>query len=273
METDVFTQIKIVDRESIYPFEWTDESPRERDGDDEEPQLVRHPFPVSALDDETYLLLEDTALFDRLSRAGVRHVPVQVIPREQIHARESRLGLIGFGPDQLLRVSLKYAEQIRIGKEVPLESFDNKYLQLKFTFTGGSRVTAWLRHTSQTGCPIPLEHLFRAISGSGRYFPLLESETRSDSGTCKSNLSGAVVVPSFGLRDLCSAASSDRLFPPGIVKVKYDCRVLNVDLPLAVLNADSPLEEKESFIRELIVLRARKGRISRIEGRVVLLNR
>jgi len=63
------------------------------------------------------------------------------------------------------------------------------------------------------------------------------------------------------------------LFPPGIITVQANARVLDVDFPVSVLKSHIPPAEKEAFLRDLLTLRRRACRTTFYEGRILLLNR
>jgi hypothetical protein len=71
---------------------------------------------------------------------------------------------------------------------------------------------------------------------------------------------------------LGEAALTGRLYPPGLVGVKTDGRVLSVDFPTSVLKASLSAGEKESFLHDLILYRQQIGRTAHVEGHVYILN-
>lgn len=268
MNSAVLSQIRIVDTDSVCPFEWTEP---ERDRSLERPNLVRDPFPVTPLDDGDYLLLADTGLFSRLAGHGLPHIPVQVYPEERVSVTSERLALIGFGYDDLINVVAKHPDQIIISR--PDESPPTGFFPVGFEFGDELTITVYLRHSSRIGCAGSLDSLFRAIHSHGRYFPAFESR-HPNHAIVKSALPTAhISLPAFSLKDLQAAATSDRLFPPELIRPRTVYRVINIDFPVDVLADDISREEKDAFLRELIVFREQSRRTSFFEGQVYILNR
>ena len=269
MNISALQQIRIVDVDQIESFTWTD--PDGQDLSLSDINFIRHPFLVTTLDESGYLLLDDTEYFEALVRAGLRHFPVQVCPVEQLQMVPRRLGLLRFGSADLARLVARQSERIQLTDKADDLPSEANYLTIRFDFLNESSVYARLRHSSRSGCPAPLDALIRSILQHGEYFPLVDSG-RIDSLVRGAAFTGTVALPPFTLDDLRSAATSDRPFPPGTVGVKAACRVLDVDFPMTVLTASSGVEDKESFLTDLIGLRARSRRISYYEGQIFLLN-
>jgi len=231
-----------------------------------------HPFLAARFDQDRYLLLDGTSLFRKLADIGLLHVPVQVCSHRSLKVSSQKLGLIDFTLDDLIRLSTKYPRRIMIGNG--RGSKPNDSMQLEFTFVNCGQKQVWLRHSNGSGCPVPLENVFRAIASKGRYLPIAKRITSCRDSVYKAaTCSGTVKVPSFGVDDLISAAVSGRLFPPGIISVSSDCRVFNIDFPLSVLESDISLQDKELFLQDLIAFREQSCRTSLFEGRIYLLNR
>jgi hypothetical protein len=123
------------------------------------------------------------------------------------------------------------------------------------------------------GCPQPLQELFRAINHKGRYQPIVSAVARPDAVCKTAELSGTLRLPLFTLEDIGGAVTSGHLFPPNIISVWLDSRVLSLDFPMSVLRSEIPIEEKDSFLRDLITCREQAYKTACIEGHVYLLNR
>lgn len=171
-----------------------------------------------------------------------------------------------------MRIAGRAASQIHIKDESPGPG-DAPHIKVEFEFAGEPSATVWLRHSSQAGCPDPLAQIFRQIERSGRYVPMMETCVGPHSVTIRVMTDTTMILPQFTIGDLKSAAVSDRLFPPDIIRVTPQCRVLNIDLPVSALASDISHDEKEAFLRELIVLREQSRKTTFYEGQVFLLNR
>lgn len=268
MNSAVLSQIRIVDTDSVCPFEWTEP---ERDRSLDRPNLVRDPFPVMPLDDGNYLLLADVGFYERLADYDIPHIPVQVYPEERVSVTSERLALIGFDYDDLIAVVAKHSDQIIISRSD--ESPPTGFFPVGFEFGDELTITVYLRHSSRIGCAGSLDCLFRAILSHGRYFPAFESR-HPNQAILKSALPTAhISLPAFSLKDLQAAATSDRLFPPDLIRPRTGYRVINIDFPVDVLASDISRDEKDAFLRELIVFREQSRRTSFFEGQVYILNR
>ena len=74
MKDDVFGQVKIVPIGQIGTFEWTDSA------EVVEQTVVKHPFLAVAGENDSFLLLEETAEFENLRRLGGKNLPLQTCP-------------------------------------------------------------------------------------------------------------------------------------------------------------------------------------------------
>lgn len=267
MDDTILARLRILDVDEILPFEWG--SPPDELA---EVTLIRHPFLVTGLpNDDGYLLLDRTEEFRILVAAGVSQLPVQVCSDSEIELRIPRIGLSGFTPDDLHRLVVKHPDQIVIGDELD-PHLEQQFWRTTFTFDQQSVMTVWLRHSSQAGCPYPLEYIFRAVEKVGRYQQIIGHQVDSGNVTRTASFTATLELPCFGLARLKKAAQSDRLFPPRIVKAIPSYRVLHIDFPVSVLMSDIPLSEKETFLRELIGLREQSQKTAFYQGRIYLLN-
>jgi len=258
--------LSIAETSSICPYEWL--SP------DSEPAVpvsemtaVRHPFPVTPLDESNYLLLGDTDLFSEMIAEGLEFLPVQICPAEQIVMESMPVGVTRFGRDDLVRFVGRHPEILSLNGDG-----GDGALRLTWEFDS-ELVSLSMRDSTRTGCPKPLDLLFREIARMGRFVASPDRRTRRDSLTRTVEFTGRLELPEFALEDLKSAARSERLFPPGIIRCSLRRRVLHLDFPIEVLRSDIPLVEKEQYLSELISLRFRSSRTSFFDGQIFLLNR
>jgi hypothetical protein len=273
MEPDIYKQLRLLDIEQIYPFESVRLLENRMTVDLDEISFLRHPFLVTATDSGDYLLLEQTEYFCALTDAGLAHVPVQVCPKESLKTLSSRIGLTNFYHADLFRVSARHPEQIRVQNTTQQDCSTDSTLVLGFEFPEHGKFDVHLRHTSHAGCPDSLETLFRSIMTNGHWAPVVEISDDDETVTRLTEYSAIITIPSFSLDDLKTAASAERLFPPVIACVESTWRALNIDFPMSVLTSPISIEEKQHFLRELILLRRRSRRTLSYSGRIYLLNR
>ncbi|MDH3889613.1 MAG: hypothetical protein OEV49_00900 [candidate division Zixibacteria bacterium] len=273
MEPDIYTQLRLLDTDQLCPFESVRLLENRMTVDLDEISFLRHPFLVTAMDGDDYLLLEQTEHFSALTDAGLAHIPVQVCPTESLATASSRVGLTNFDHADLFRTSARHPELIRILDSGSGNDPSVTGVRLCFDFPRQGKFDVLLRHASRAGCPASLETLFHSIMARGGWAPVVETSDNGDTVTRLTEYSAIVTVPAFSLDDLKTAASAERLFPPGIAGVESTWRALNIDFPMSVLTSPIPIEEKQRFLRELILLRRRTRRTSSYRGRVYLLNR
>lgn len=269
MNSSDLLHIRILAVEQIYPFETAaDESDSSPDDD---LRLVRDPFPVVAIREQGFLLLQDTDRFQSVVRAGLIHVPVQIVREPALKLCCETLSLPGLENDDLMAVARRNQDDIIPAR--PDQSVPDGYYPVYVRFASGDSTALFLRHSAGVGCPEGLTRLFAEIGGSGRYLPLVETSSRHDQLLKGGGSETALTIPGFTIADLRMAAASGELFPAHVIRVVPDCRVLAIDFPASVLKADIPLEEKQAFLQDLIALREQANRTSIVEGRVYILNR
>ncbi len=271
MEINLLSQIRILSPSQIYPFERP--ASLGTDFDLSNINQIRHPFLVTSLDSGDFLLLEEVDYFQALIQSGLGHVPVQICSPEDISLEAVRLGLINFGYDDLVRLSTKHPDQIVLKSGPDSQERLAGYVTLKVEFIGSPSVDVCLRHSSRTGCPLPLDYFFRAVNQVGRYLPVVDRRKNPDSITRVSSLSGFASLAPFTLDDLKAAAVSDRRFPPNVTKVRARRRILSIDYPTTVLLSEISADEKEAFLKDLIALREQNHKTSFYDGQVYILNR
>ncbi|HKK20711.1 MAG TPA: hypothetical protein VJ983_04495 [candidate division Zixibacteria bacterium] len=268
MDSSVLTHLRIFDVDEILPFEWGEPSDSQSDE-----TLIRHPFLVASLEEgEGYLLLDRAEEFRALVASGVPQLPIQLCADSDIELHIPRLGVTGFTEEDLNRLAMKHPDQIQIGDSEASAHHDQQFWQTVFAFGDSAPVNVWLRHSTQAGCPYPLEFIFRSIEQKGRYQPITGRLSDSGGVTRTTSYSATIELPSFGLTQLKRVALSDRLFPPRVVKAVPSYRVLHIDFPIAVLKSEISLSEKEAFLRELIGLREQSLKTEFYQGRIYLLN-
>jgi hypothetical protein len=272
MDSKVLAQIKILPAESILTYEWPGSPQKALEVDLDSLSVVRHPFLVTPIDDDTYLLLSETGHFRALNEAGLDFFPVQVCDAETVRVNRHRLGFDTFSYDDLSRLAARYPDQIALRDGDPQSSEPLGFVGLDFKFADGRRVQTYLRHSSRVGCPLPLEYLFRTVTQNGRYLSIVDGGDGSDSLTRLATIAATVTMPEFSLEDIKSAAQSERLFPPGIIDAVSTRRILDIDFPIRVLKSNIAVSEKESFLKDMILLRRQSRRTAVYEGQVYLLN-
>lgn len=262
--------LRLLDVEQIHCFDWSLTPHNVIDHD--EARLIRHPFPVLDLEDGSFLLLQDADSFRSYQMLDLTHLPVQVCTRKSLRVTSPRLALINFTYGDLQA----FAEENRglICLDEPDSSTShNDYLHLHFEFPRHRSLIVHMRSDHASGCPAGISALFQQILRKGTYMPDGGSGSFADAVLRSQTFSGHLTLPSFGLIDLERAAFTEQYFPPYVIMVQTDRRVFNIDFPLSVLRAEIPVEEKEQFLKDMVLIREQSCRTTFFEGQVYILNR
>jgi hypothetical protein len=247
----------------------------------DEIRVVRDPFPVTRLGDTSFLLVQDLDRLTELTALGITQVPVQICRESDVNVTGNIIGLEKYAPADLDRLAAISSENIVVLDRVhhaDAEGTDSdhpapEFVPAGFHFRSGERRSVLVRLGSDGGFLVGLNELFIDIETRGRYWPLAESHRDPDSLLRDPSVEGTLTLPPLHMSDLRKATQSDQCFPPDLVRVSYANRVISVDFPIAVLTADIPIEEKQTFLEDLIALRRQTCRTALVEGRVLILNR
>jgi len=271
MNTGMLSRIRLLNYNLIYPYEWPLSGTYQTSVDIDRKSVVKHPFPVMHVDQGRYLLLDSSPLFSRMADFGLPHVPVQICPQEDVKVVSEQLGLVGIVAADVEEMADHFPEQLIIAG--PDEQTPSGYLKIDFVFEDGESSKLFLRQTNCSGCPEALQRVFQTIEEKGRYLPILRSDLREGSLFKTATLSGTMKLPQFKISDVAGAVTSGQLFPPNVLTVLSNSRVFSIDFPLSVLRSNISVEEKETFLRDLIAYREQSHKTSFFEGQVYFLNR
>ncbi len=86
------------------------------------------------------------------------------------------------------------------------------------------------------------------------------------------DMTALVEYPQFTVEQVLAAARSGRLLPAGVTRFVVPGRILRIDIPLAVLEDDRTLEEKNRWLHDLLAEKERTGRIRYYREPVYLLD-
>lgn len=251
------------------PFEAVDVTPVESAAD---PQatVVRNPLLVAPLEAGSFLLLDESPRLAQLIADGIKQVPVQICLRSQVQIYMESLALFGVTPEHIDEF-IAHADGL-IQALAADEALAPEFLPVVIDFQDGRQVPLAVARADKGGCPPGLLRLMAEIDAVGRYAPYLSEWYTVDPLVRCARADAVLFPPRLTLQDLCQAALSGVLVPPGLVRVGAEDRILAVDFPLSVLRSAMPIEQKTAFLHDLISLRRQANRTSIVQGRVYILN-
>ncbi len=262
--------LRLIDTERLSCYDWS--LVPDGMGEPEDIRMVRHPFPVLDLEDGTFLLLQDADRFRSYQSLEISHVPVQICTRKSLRVTSPRLALVNFNYNDLEAFAELNRGSMYLHEPSP-EAAPVGYLHLHFDFPRHRSLVVHLKHEYESGCPSSITALFHQILRKGTYLPDYGTGNYADTVLRSQTFSGHLTLPSFTLTDLERAAFTEQYFPPNTVSVQTDRRVFNIDFPLSVLKAEIPVEEKEQFLKDMVLIREQSCRTTFFEGQVYILNR
>lgn len=267
MNKEIMKTMKILPIDSICPFEWNSYPNEPVEFDDI--HQIRHPFLVTPLSDGTYLLLEESVEYYTLVQTGIKLLPVQIIQREHVHIQQGTIGIYSFNENDLGEILSLNSGQISCqlaASELEVQDAVTMYFDEK-------KYSIQSIPKDSEGCSPVVLKLFEHFEQNGGYKMLRHQKSLSDSLMKIHRFKTSVEIPKVSIDDLAKAVETNRLFPPNILKVGADIRILYIDFPVSTLMADNSIIEKEVFLRELILLREQSEKTSTYEGKVYVLNR
>lgn len=261
--------LKIVPLESLISFE---SCPPERVNRSLE-ELTRigrlkNPLLVSPFSDR-YLLLDDSAVLFALKQAQVRHVPIQVATAETLQIRPWQKVVDGWSKADLMAFCQRFPRDIRLHDHVDQQASNNQ-AEIRFKNDG----TIGLDFSSGS-------YLVRADMFARLYFDIARICNSYRAGISYESVdpfrdfpraSAVIFPPYFSLDELAGVAGHGLLLPRSLIRVDQPGRVLGIDYPMAILQERVSLEEKESFLRELVHLRLSNDCTAYYFGKVIFIN-
>lgn len=269
MNRKLYSKVRIVDINNIFPFEWNSlENLTEYNPEDF--KVIHHPLLTIEIDDNNFMLLDNSDIYYQYLKSGIKHLPIQINNENELELSTYSIGFNDISIKDLIKLSEKYPQQIILNDKPKADC--GEFLKLDFTFDIQNPITIWIRNSTRAGCPYPLELIFKMVLKKSEYYPVIERRRRSDALTKSRSYDSVISLPSFCINDLKSAVKSDRLFPALIFNIVPKSRVFNIDFPMSVLLAEISLSEKEAFLKELIALRIQRKKAVYYTGQVYLLN-
>lgn len=253
--------VRFVPLERVVPHEATDPRRAERLAERLQAESVlRNPTIVAAIGDR-YVVLDGATRTDALHRLGASHAVVQDVGVEEGLSLETWHHVVRrITPDQLTDL-IGDLEGIRI-EEVAEGSPQQRMIE----FGGICSVTvadgrAYVVHAAEG------RNRFQALAAVADAYiaaaPVSRTLERDLSRiqTWYPDMAALVVYPEFTVEQVLLAARSGTLLPAGVTRFIVPGRVLHLDVPLELVLADRPLEEKNRWLHDYLTEKERAGKI------------
>lgn len=261
--------LKIISIEQITAFEdYSDEHANRQINELKLLGNLRNPLLVYPMKDK-FLLLDDSCALKALKTLNVDHVPVQIASKDKVSIYPWQKVVEGWYYKDLIKFCDKFPRQIKIisdttgelpRDEVEFRFKNDKVVRLKFISE-----SFWVR--SDVYCK-----LCEDIAWSNKsYRARLEHNHNQEFK--KFPKASAVIFPiCFSLDEISEFARKGIILPRGIVRVDSPDRILGIDYSLAILKEKVKIEDKESFLKELIEMRMKADRTTYYFGKVFVFN-
>ncbi len=232
--------------------------------------VLRNP-PLVALDGERHILLDGATRAEALRRLGSAHTVVQEVTDPADALLETWHHVITGIEPTLLLDAMAATERVRLDPVTgDAEAHAVEYGGLCSVVTADGR--------SFVAFPEPganrfdaLDAFAHAYTGAGIVSRTLETDLDILLATYP-RLAALVEFPQFTVEQVLVAASVGSLLPAGVTRFIVPGRVLRLDISLELLLADSPLAEKNRWLRGHLAEKERLGRIRYYREPVYLLD-
>lgn len=262
-------RLKIIPTDNIVSFESSD---KERSGklaqEIQRDGKLRNPLLVQPLNGK-YLLLDDVAILSALAQLQISHVPVQLAdPRDlSVHAWQRLIK--DFSGDDLIAFCKMFPRQLRT---VTGASGSLGRHQMEVRFKDGDR----LRVSSSSRSPLVRADIcrkfYKTLCRKYRTFRAKVDFHDPEPLRGYEDVSAVLFPPLFTLDELADIAARDVLLPQGFARIDQPGRVLGIDYALSILHENVAIDEKESFLYELLRMRMTSDRIAYYNGAVIMFN-
>jgi len=262
-------RLKIIPTDSVVSFEVPCEDRVARIADDVSREgKLRNPLLVGPLDGD-FLLLDNVSVLQALISLKVDHIPVQLADLDQVSVRPWQRLVMGLSIDDMMSFFEKFPRQMHMIEAVNGSLEPN---QLEVRFDSGERLRVDVRARSILVRAGICNMLYAEISRRHRTFRDKVNYRAQDPFKEYPEVSAILFPPVFSLEELAYIARHNEHLPHGFVRTDQPGRVLGIDFSLSVLKERVSIEEKESFLCEMLKLRLSLDRVAYYNGAVFMYN-
>ena len=227
-------------------------------------QLLKNPVIVAELDErENYVVLDGANRSTALKQLGVRDALVQVVaygdPEVKLDTwyhlvadvdKHDLFARIGDVAEVRLQAStLLHARTLLAFKQI-----------LAYMVCKDNDVHLVMGPDDLPGRARLLNDIARTYKGKAKIFRV-QTDNMEELKTLYGNVAAVIVYPRFTPADILELTRNSAKLPTGITRHVIPKRALRVNLPLELLTADTPLDEKNRQFQELVASMLKAGRI------------
>ncbi len=229
---------------------------------------LRNPLLVRPLD-ESYLMLDDATILFALEQLKIAHIPIQLAETESLTVHPWQRIVENWHKDDFIGFCRKFPRQIRLLNNVsgPLTS---RQAEVRFKDKTSYRISL-VSNSLPVRADICIRFVNNFIGKCNSYRVKLNPED-PDPLADFPQASAVVYPPVFSIDELGEIARRGMRLPYGLVRIDQPGRILGVDYSLSILKDPAPLEEKESFLKELIRMRMSADRTAYYDGFIFMFN-
>jgi hypothetical protein len=266
---EMIEKLKIIPADRVISFEsYSEDRAAKLALDIEQDGKLKNPLLVYPLK-KNYLLLDDASILAALKTLGVVHVPIQLAGADILSVHPWQRIVEEWRPEDLLNFCSKFPRQIRIEKG-PTDQLAANQVEVRFRDDTVFR----LRFRSRSYL-IRVDMCAKFFDYLSRYRKSYRAKLNYDDSAIFNEFSGASAVvfpPSFSLAELAGIALRNIHLPQGLVRIDQPNRVLGIDYSLSILSQSAPADEKELFLRQLLMMRMSSDRVAYYDGGIFMFN-
>jgi hypothetical protein len=229
---------------------------------------LRNPLLVWPLD-EKYLLLDDVTILSALTHLQVSHVPVQLADSRDISVHAWQRLIKEYSAEDILAFCKLFPRQLRAISSATGILGNH---QAEIRFRNGNRVRISVSSRSPLVRADICGKFYATLTRSHKTFRAKIDYHDPDPLGGYADASAVLFPPVFTLEELAEVASRGVLLPQGFTRIDQPGRVLGIDYALSILHENVAIDEKQSFLYELLRMRMSSDRIAYYNGAVIMFN-
>ncbi|UCD94555.1 MAG: hypothetical protein JSU69_00450 [Candidatus Zixiibacteriota bacterium] len=234
--------------------------------------VIRNPFALAPIEDRKYLLLEDTALMEAVRMEGFTHIPAQIVPFSESLESTADMLIGGMQPVYLDDFRKLFPRDCAIGSGEADSGSEKFSTVISFSMKENQNLLICFR---KNGAGVISPAVFSFFDYLKRHCTLIEKVYPGEVRAINlKQATGNCIMEAANIteRDIHFAADRGLLFPSGLLKLEYGCRIMRIDYPVGILKADATLREKEQFLHDLVNYRLSSGCSRFLRSGIYLLN-